>query len=181
MDLTIPSFLFSLFALVISVLNYFNSRNQNRIALKPYLNMIHEVEIKQESNGTRIGILTVTLINNGLGPALIDDVCISVDEKPLPNPRHEHWDAAVIKLFPQGSFGSSVLLAHKSFALGSKYSLPSKDRITLFTAIFKSEDLTDIQRALNRSSMVINFHSFHGDKDVYNSAVERADAGSLIR
>lgn len=139
-------------ALVFTAWQFSIQRKHNMVSVTPHLFSFRDRERNDDS-----AIITVSLINNGLGPAFIHKFEVYLDGK-VSDP-----DAAVKAVFgePDGHFKYTVL--------GDDFALSPGQKVTLITVPFPIETGTDIkemEQELERLEVVITYKSAYGTKYV---------------
>jgi hypothetical protein len=171
MDFTGAAFLISLISLAISIKALFATKDHNRLSVRPYINIIHEKSASYEKQQqTLVGTLTIVLINNGIGPAIVESLDLFVDGQRIMARDDQKWEYALKKLFPVDRadptpehFGFGV------FNLSKGYCIPARERITLFSIKFTMNMSQITQEALDRSQIVLVYKSFYKMSYTYDS------------
>jgi hypothetical protein len=146
----------------------------NRVSVRPHLNMIFGVEHKPEDDGLKdVAVMKIMLINNGLGPALVDKFVLYVDKKEVVSNSGRFWEAAVEMLLSGSNFTVPPYLAYSSFNLGNDFCIAPNSSAAVFTIKYFNENHNEIMSALGRSSSIVTYHSFHGDAYKYDSLEEK--------
>lgn len=139
-------------ALVFTVWQFSVQRKHNRVSVTPHLFSFTDRERNVDS-----ATLTVSLINNGLGPAFIHKFEVYLDGK------ESDPDTAVKAVFgePDGHFKYTVL--------GDDFALAPGQKVVLITVPFPIEtglDIKDMERELERLEITIVYKSAYGIKYV---------------
>ncbi|ELB1140092.1 hypothetical protein QQ214_004563 [Vibrio parahaemolyticus] len=139
-------------ALVFTAWQFSVQRKHNRVSVTPHLFSFRD----RERNGD-LATITVSLLNNGLGPAFIHKFEVYLDGK-VSDP-----DVAVKTVFgePDGHFRYTVL--------GDDFALAPGQKVTLITVPFpieKGTDIKEMERELERLEVVITYKSAYGTKYV---------------
>ncbi|WP_319405703.1 hypothetical protein [uncultured Desulfosarcina sp.] len=161
----ISSVVIALCALIFSFWQGVQSRRHNRISFRPHLtSWTHDRHTQ--------GFYAVELLNNGLGPALINRFTIKVDDKIISGEGTEPIKKALQILFPNDQYPYDA----KHSYLGSRYSMGAKDRCVVVVLQFKGEKLPSpefVKHAIDRADLEVNYESFYGEKFFFNSADEK--------
>ncbi|MDX3775788.1 hypothetical protein QE250_16875 [Chromatiaceae bacterium AAb-1] len=136
------------------------TRKHNRLSVKPYLN----TERLIKHNPT---ILTVNLVNNGLGPATIDkfEFCLR-DGSPLPDSGDVSLLHTMESYFPEHA-------AHiMTFYMRPNYAIVAGEKKVLLEMVFKcesppSEDFIDAQ--LKKVRLIVKYKSIYKEVFEYDS------------
>jgi hypothetical protein len=179
MDFTGLAFLTSILAFGLSIVTYFGSKQHNRLSVRPIINMIHEkaAEYNKEQQ-SMVGTLNIVLINNGIGPAIVESFDLFVDGEPIVARDDQKWEYAQQKLFalagnndPPKHFGYGV------FNLSKGYCIPARERLVLFTVKFTMNMSQMIQESLDRSRAVLVYRSLY--KDTYTYDTDKVKRGEI--
>ena len=111
--------------------------------------------------------LQLTLINSGIGPAIIDKVEIKVDGKAMPGVMAEPIDNALKILLPANQFKYRYT---RSFFMG--YVLSAKEEKTMVQIHFdptKFPVAAIFDSLTKRTDLYIEYSSIYGDKFVLDS------------
>jgi hypothetical protein len=170
-DFTGLAFLTSLLAFALSLINYLSAKQHNRLSVRPIINIIHEkaAEYNKEQQAL-VGTLSIVIINNGIGPAIVESFDLFVDGQKIVANDDQKWEYASKKLFalagddkPPKHFGYGV------FNLSKGYCIPSRERIVLFSIKFTMNLSDMIQKSLDRSRAVVVYRSLYKDKYTYDT------------
>lgn len=115
------------------------------------------------------GIYSVELMNNGLGPALIENFFIKVDGEVITGTRTESIEKAIKLLFPNTQYQS-----HQSY-MGKGYSMAAKEKRTVLAIQFSKHTLQDeetVENAFKRAELIIEYKSFYEETFIYSSEDE---------
>ncbi|RSD30388.1 MULTISPECIES: hypothetical protein [Vibrio] len=137
-------------ALIFTAWQFSIQRKHNRVSVTPHLFSFRERERNDDS-----ATITVSLINNGLGPAFIHKFEVYLDGK-LSDP-----DAAVKAVFgkPDGHLKYTVL--------GDDFALVPGQKVTLIKVPFPTAtDIKEMEQELERLEVVITYKSAYGTKYV---------------
>ncbi|HGF3679921.1 hypothetical protein [Vibrio parahaemolyticus] len=139
-------------ALVFTAWQFSIQRKHNRVSVTPHL-----FSFRDRKRNVDSATITVSLMNNGLGPAFIHKFEVYLDGK-VSDP-----DAAVKAVFgePDGHFKYTVL--------GDDFALAPGQEVVLITVPFPIEtgsDIKEMERELDRLEVVITYKSAYGTKYV---------------
>ncbi|QXH99161.1 hypothetical protein HV782_021765 [Pseudomonas monsensis] len=133
------------------------TKKHNRLMVKPHLDDLTHEDI----HGFQY---KYSIVNNGVGPAIIADVKVTIDgavidsKKDLPD--------IVRVLFPDIA---DEQFGHHSIAVGS-YLSPGKDISVLTINCASKAILLEVKNGIrDRARLVINYESVYGDKLVFRS------------
>ncbi|AVF95390.1 hypothetical protein AL552_17335 [Vibrio diabolicus] len=138
----------ALCALFLTVYQASSQRRQNRISLKPHLDLFTE---RFFNNG--VGRIEIYLINNGLGPAFIETFDIALGDK-----NYSARDA-LTALFGDRSD------AFNYTELSKGYAIAHNQRIRLLSVNFPAKDWAEVsglEESINSLELRINYKSVHG-------------------
>ena len=130
------------------------TRKHNKLSVKPHLTT-------WTNNDEINGFYKLELINNGLGPALIEKFLVKMDGKVIseqgPVPMENMFKIIFPNLDPEHTFGSY---------LAKDYSMAAKDKSTIlniqFLRPFPSRKV--VANALARLNFEITYKSFYGEQ-----------------
>ena len=100
-------------ALALTVWQAAISRRHNRLSVTPHLTTWTQPE---EATGT----YSVEILNNGIGPALIQSFSLQVDGQPIAGEGAEPIEKALKVLFPQYAFRSSQAYMARGYMMSPK-------------------------------------------------------------
>ncbi|ENB2052001.1 hypothetical protein D2H34_003431 [Vibrio fluvialis] len=137
-------------ALVFTAWQFSIQRKHNRVSVTPHLFSFRDRERNVDS-----ATITVSLINNGLGPAFIHKFEVYLDGE-VSDP-----DAAVKAVFgePDGQFKYTIL--------GDDFALAPGQKVVLITVHFPTEtgaEIQEMEQGLERLKVVITYKSAYGTK-----------------
>jgi hypothetical protein len=186
MDFALGAFLLSLISffiaagsVVVSIRQHRASKEHNKLSFQPLINIIHEKTTEYNKEAKQwVGILKIVLINNGIGPALVERFDLFVDGTLIDAKDDQKWEQALWKIFgavansdPPKHFGYGV------FNLTKGYCIPSRDHLNLFTIRFTMDMSQEIQRSLDRSRAVLIYRSLY--KDTYTYDTDKVKRGEI--
>ncbi len=130
------------------------TRKHNKLSVTPHLTTwTHSDKSKS--------LYSVELLNNGIGPALINHFEIQVDGYPMIGEGLEPIEKALKLLFPQYQYTSSQSFVSKG------YMMSAKETRNLVTIQFHGENLPDpeeVEHATKRARLLIEYESIYKDK-----------------
>ena len=149
----ISSCIIALCALIFTTWQGFQARKHNKLSYRPHLTTwVHSDADK--------GFYVVDLINNGLGPALIENFILRVDGKIIPGEKTEPIEKALKILFPNHNYN-----CYHSF-VSKGYSMAAKDKRTIVSVQFTNPPFPTsefVEHALNRGDIEISYKSFYNE------------------
>ncbi len=136
------------------------TRSHNRLSVTPHLTTwTHSDKAKN--------IYAVDLLNNGIGPALINSFQIQVDGQPIIGEGTEPMEKALKILFPQYQYSSWQSFVSKG------YMMSAKEARNLVTVHFLGEKLPrpeEVEHATKRVRLFTEYESIYGDKSTLDTA-----------
>lgn len=117
-------------------------------------------------------IYVVELLNNGIGPALIDSFQIQVDDHPIIGEGTEPIEKALKILFPQYQYSSWQSFVSKG------YMMSPKETRNLVTIQFHGERLPtpeEVEHATKRARVLVEYESIYRDKSMLDTSAFRAN------
>ena len=138
------------------------TQKHNRLSVKP-----HIASWSHRNKGD--GFYKMEIINNGLGPALIESFTITVDEEEITGNESDVVTKTLELLFPGVKYKSTAS------ALAREYAMAAKERCTIIELQFtepKGMTFDEIDHAFNRADLRIKYKSFYGDKYTFTSESE---------
>ncbi|EGQ7830716.1 hypothetical protein [Vibrio parahaemolyticus] len=138
----------ALCALFLTVYQASSQRRQNRISLKPHLDLFTE---RHFNNG--VGRIEIYLINNGLGPAFIETFEITLGDK-----NYNAKDALTV-LFGNRSDEFNYTELSKGYAIAHN------QRIRVLSVNFLAKDWAEVnglEESISSLELSINYKSVHG-------------------
>ncbi len=159
----ISSVVIAICAIVVSIWHGVQTRKHNKLSCKPHLTTwTHSDKGK--------AYYSVELINNGLGPALIEKFTVKVDGEVIPGERTEPIEKAIELLFP----GLNYHKLYKSF-VAKGYSMAANDKRTIIAIQFSSPlpDPEFVEEALNRGDIEVAYKSFYEEPFLLSTEEEK--------
>ena len=166
----ISSTVIALCALGFSVWQAAQARKHNRLSFRPHLTTwTHRNPEK--------GFYAVELINNGLGPAVIEEFLLKVDGKRISGDGAESIEKALKIVFPNLSYQS-----HQSY-VAKGYSMVPKERCTVVAVQFLAPQLPSpefVEHAFDRSDLKISYKSFYEELFYLSTQEEKSNKPLLV-
>jgi hypothetical protein len=165
----ISSSIIALCALIFTIWQGFQVRKHNKLSCRPYLT----TWVDSDENK---GFYAVVLMNNGLGPALIENFILKVDGKIIPGERAEPIEKALKILFPNHNYNS-----YHSF-VSKGYSMAAKDKCILVSIQFTNPPFPArefVEHAINRGDIEISYKSFYDE--VFRLSTEEEKSNKQIQ
>lgn len=144
-----------------------HTRKHNKLSVTPHL-----TTWMQSDQGKCT--YAVELLNNGIGPALINSFCIQVDGQPIVGEGNEPMEKALKILFPQYQYSSRQSFVSKG------YMMSAKETRNLVTVQFHGETFPkpeEVEHAAKRARVVIEYESIYKDKSTLDTSTFRFNAG----
>lgn len=156
----ISSAVIALCALVFSIWQGIVARRHNRLSVRPHLSTwTHRVAEK--------GFYSIEVINNGIGPAIIEEFTIKVDGKTVTGNGVEAVENVLKILFPGVPYEANH--GH----LSKDYSMVAKERCELIKVQFLGKPVPSeqvVEHAMNRCDLEITYKSFYGEAFHFSTA-----------
>jgi hypothetical protein len=139
------------------------TRRHNKLSVTPHLTTwAHSDKVKN--------MYSVELLNNGIGPALINSFQIQVDGHPIIGEGNEPMEKALKILFPQYQYSSG-----QSF-LSKGYMMSAKETRNLITIQFYGEKFPtpeEFEHATKRARLIIGYESIYKVKATLDTFRQR--------
>lgn len=165
----VSSCIIALCALIFTIWQGIQARKHNKLSYRPHLTTW------THSNADK-GFYAVELINNGLGPALIEDFLVKVDGKVIPGEGTGPIEKALKILFPNHIYKSS----HAFVAKG--YSMAAKEKCTIVAVQFMKQPWPTrefVEHAIKRGNIEIIYKSFY--KEPFRLSTEEEKSNEQIQ
>ena len=146
-------------ALILTIWQAFVTRRHNKLSVVPYLTTW--------SNSGDKGLFRVDIINNGIGPALIQTFQVFVDGHEIVGQDLEIIRKALKILFPNYVYNS-----YNSF-LSQGYMMSPKESRCLLEIQFTGNQFPtpeEIEHATKRTKIYIKYESIYKEKLIYDSS-----------
>jgi len=144
----------ALCALALSIWQGMQTRRHNRLSFRPHLTPWTNRDAEK-------GFYTIELINNGIGPALIEEFLVKVDGKVISGQGVEPIEKGLKIIFPNLEYKSLLGYVAKG------YSMVAKEKVTIVAIQFLKQPFPTLEfmdRASNRVSLDIPYKSFYGEQ-----------------
>lgn len=129
------------------------AREHNRLSFRPHLGTWRSADAEK-------GFYSIEIINNGIGPAIIKELIVSVDGKRIAGNGADVTEEALKILFPNTQYRS-----HHSF-LDKGYAMAPKERCAFLQVQFLGNPLPSeevVEHAMRRGDMRITYKSFYDE------------------
>lgn len=161
----LSSAVIALCALVLTVWQAKITRLHNRLSVTPHLTTWSQRDVANNRYSTE-------LLNNGIGPALIENFCIHVDGQLIAGEGTEPIENALKILFPQYQYNSWQSFVAKG------YMMAEKEARNLITIVFLGEKMptpAEVELATKRTRLLITYKSIYGDDFTLDSTASKAN------
>lgn len=150
----ISSAVIALCALVFSLYQGKQAREHNKLSVRPHLSTWEHKEVEG-------GFYRLELINNGIGPAVIDTFSIKVDGKLQSGDGSE----PIVKAMEIVLQDRQYQPLERSY-LGKGYVMAPKERCTVFAVKFFGQlpSKEFVEHAIKRCHLEVHYMSFYGEK-----------------
>ncbi|GEM_PF-2044982 len=137
-------------ALILTTVTVYQTRKHNRLSITPHLNTFLDHGDKE---------VTLILLNNGIGPARIDDITVFIRENDFKG------DLKQIAFNQIQDVLLECLTIEYAIHLGSNYSLLPGSKHELIKVSISDSEYTraQIERNLKQIHLLIGYSSFYGD------------------
>ena len=153
---SIASVIIALTAVIFSLLQSRKTDKHNRLMVTPHISSITHVNSEK-------GITAITLENNGLGPALINDFSIHIDNIAVKgNDIVEESLKRLLKDLPINEWGHESITTNSFLPAGGKIEV-----VTIVSSKISPEEV--IQKLDSRILLQIDYRSIYGDRFTFNS------------
>lgn len=140
-------------------------RKHNKLSVTPHLTT-------WTHSDTTKNIYAVELLNNGIGPALINSFQVQVDGHPIVGEGTEPMEKALKILFSQYQYSSWQSFVSKG------YMMSAKETRNLVTIQFYGEKLPrpeEVEHATRRALVLIEYESIYKDRSILDTSAFRAN------
>jgi len=161
----ISSSVIALCALTFSIWQGHQARKHNRLSFRPHLTTWAHSNVEK-------GFYAVDLINNGLGPALIEEFVVKVDGKVVRGEGIESLEKALKIVFPNHNYQSHHAYVAKGYAMGAK------DKCTILAIQFTGQPLPSrefVEHAFNRGDLEVAYKSFYEEQFHLSTEKEKSN------
>lgn len=159
------SVIIALCALIFTLWHAHQVRKHNRISVTPHLATWTHTDQDNHS-------VVVELMNNGIGPAMINFVELRVDDKPVVGEETELVSKALKILFPNYEYTS-----HQSY-FSDGYVMAEKEKRPFVAVKFFGERVPtaeEVSHAMKRSRLIIEYQSMYGRCFCLDSGEEKSN------
>ena len=140
-------------------------RKHNRLSVKPNI-----ITYPYRDKTGYTGKIQVELLNHGLGPAVIQEYKILLDNTDTGIKNINDAELALTKLL------DNKIVIHKSVEILSKgYHVAAKEKKVVFGLIFpinETQRFEDFLKMLERISLIVTYKSLYGKSFIYDPRVE---------
>lgn len=165
------SIIIALCALFVTAYEAWSTRRHNKLSVKPHITTFtyrHRNSNKSPSGETILtGTILIELLNNGLGPAVIQDFKVLLDNNDTGIKNIEDAETMSTRLL------EGKIINHKAFEIFNKdYHFAAKEKKCILQIVFpilKTQSFEDFVTLISRLSLVINYKSLYGKKFKYDS------------
>lgn len=161
----ISSVVIAVCALAYTIWQGKQTQKHNKLSFRPHLTTWTHKDEKQCR-------YAVDIINNGLGPAIIQSFVVKVDSKVINGEGTDAIEKSLKILFQNTPYQS-----HQSF-MAKGYSMAAKDKCTIVDIQFfgpAQPTREVIEHAFNRADLIIHYKSFYNEEFTYSSEVEKSN------
>lgn len=161
----ISSSIIALCALGFTIWQGIQARRHNRLSYRPHLTTWTHRNAEK-------GFSAVDLMNNGLGPALIESFLIKVDGKVISGEGAEPIEKALKILFPGQNYKSQQAFVSKG------YSMSAKERVAIVAVQFTTQPFPTpefVEHAINRADMEIAYKSLYKESFCLSTSDEKSN------
>lgn len=161
----VSSAVIALCALFLAIWQGYQARKYNRISVTPHLTTWTHSDEKKN-------LYVIEVINNGIGPAVIQNFRMYVDGQLIQGEDSELVKKALKILFPNTNYNS-----HQSyFAKG--YVMAEKEKRPLVAVAFHGENVPSpetVDHAMKRSRLVLEYQSMYGQSFCLDSDEQKSN------
>lgn len=162
---SLSSAVIALCALGLTVWQAKITRHHNRLSVTPHLTTWSQRDVGNNR-------YSVELLNNGIGPALIESFYIHVDGELISGEGMEPIEKALKILFSQYQYASWQSFVAKG------YMMAEKEARNLVTIVFQGEKVptpVEVEHATKRARLLITYKSIYGDEFTLDSTAFRVN------
>ena len=145
-------------ALFVAVQQAYLTRRHNRLSVKPHLTI--DTKVEQTS-------FAVNLVNNGLGPAIIKDFKIELNEICASNKNSQELEVILEALFPANSSITNNSTHISTVATG--YIMAQNKPKEILRAGFREKDRSEVMKMLTKLKFTVTYESFYGDPGKFST------------
>jgi hypothetical protein len=161
----ISSVFIALCALIYTIWQGKKAQRHNILSFRPHLTSWSHRDSDK-------GVYAVELMNNGLGPALIESFAVLIDGKVISGKQTEPLEKALKILFPNIAYKS-----HQEF-MAKGYSMSAKEKRSIVVIQFADPNSLGpeaLEYALNRADLIVKYKSFYEEEFTYSSEEEKSN------
>lgn len=155
----------ALCALALSIWQGIQTRRHNRLSFMPHLTTWSNRDAEK-------GFYRIELINNGIGPALIEEFLVKVDGKVISGQGTEPIEKGLKIIFPNLDYTSLHGYVAKN------YSMAAKEKVTIVAIQFLKQPFPSpefVEHAYNRVSLEIAYKSFYEEQFHFSTQEEKSN------
>ncbi len=137
------------------------ARRHNRLSVRPHIST-------WTSGDAEKGFYSIEIVNNGIGPAIIEEFTVKIDGKPVMGNGADSVENALKILFP------SVPYRANHGYLSKDYSMAPKERCGFIEVQFLGKPLPSeevVKQAISRGGLEITYKSFYDETFHFPMAV----------
>ena len=141
------------------------TQKHNKLSFRPHLT-------SWSHRNSDKGVYAVEVMNNGLGPALIESFTVKIDGKVISGEGTEPIEKGLKILFPNAQYQS-----HQAY-MAKGYSMAAKEKCTILAIQFtEAMSFTPevIEHTFNRADLIIKYKSFYEEEFTYSSEDEKSN------
>lgn len=143
---TITTAVIGICALGLTIYQAALARKHNRLSVRPHLTRFTNLGTQPGK-----GVLSVDLINKGIGPAFISAFEVYLDDKPITDVKE-----AVNKMLSARQYHQQITLLTDDYALSAG---ESKSLLKLVVALQDGDSLDEIEKELSRLDLRVDYES----------------------
>lgn len=155
----ISSVVIAFCVLIFTIIQSRQAQKHNRLSVKPHLT--------SWTHQPSENIYIFELINNGLGPALIESFTLKIDSKIISGEGYEPIKKGIKILFPNNKH-----LPPQYGFVAKGYSMAAKEKCTIVSIEFNGQPLPtleSIEHEFSRAELIIEYKSFYEEKALFSS------------
>ncbi len=152
-------------AFFLSIYQAYATRKHNRLSVKPHLTSFTRRTLDLTVNPGH-GKIDFSLVNNGLGPAIINDFKVTLDDDAIPLENTQRCAELVAQLVSgkMKNFTRSDLTG--GYAMRKD---ESKEILVLDLAARTQDEFDKLSAPLDRLKLIVKYESIYGDKFEFRS------------
>jgi hypothetical protein len=161
----IASAFIALCALGLSVWQGLVARKHARLSVRPHLS-----HFSHGDGGS--GVYTIEIVNNGIGPALIQKCTVKVDGKPVPGNNADVTESAVKTLFPT----QPTRATNFGYLTPGHAFRPNDQWVFVQLEFANPPEYKFVEKTLERLDLEIAYTSFYGEPFHFRLNADRPDS-----